>query len=156
PQTDRVAQGELVIDVDVLNVDSASFRQIEETAQDVGARVLEVVRERGKLHNPVTGSGGMLLGRVSKKSSQEGLERFGVAVGDGVATLVALTLTPLALRRIVRVNAAVHQVEVEGEAVLFPSGMLAKMPADLPERMALAALDVAGAAPQVERLVHGG
>jgi L-erythro-3,5-diaminohexanoate dehydrogenase len=156
PQTDRVAEGELVIDVDVLNVDSASFRQIEESAPDVGARVLEIVHERGKLHNPVTGSGGMLLGRVSKKSSKAALERYGVAVGDRVATLVSLTLTPLALRKIVRVNAAVHQVEVEGEAVLFPSGMLAKMPADLPERMALAALDVAGAAPQVERLVHGG
>src|SRR5262249_25516544 len=145
PQTDRVAEGELVIDVDVLNVDSASFRQIEESAPDVGARVLEIVHGRGKLHNPVTGSGGMLLGRVSKKSSKAGLERYGVAVGDRVATLVSLTLTPLSLQKIVRVNAAVHQVEVEGEAVLFPSGMLAKMPAGLPERMALAALDVAGA-----------
>ena len=156
PQTEKVGEGELVIDVDVLNVDSASFRQIEESAPDVGARVAEIVRERGKLHNPVTGSGGMLLGRVSKKSSPAALARFRVAAGDRVATLVSLTLTPLALRRIVRVVKEAHQVEVEGEAVLFPSGMLARMPQDIPERTALAALDVAGAAPQVDRMVRAG
>src|SRR5690242_6678802 len=112
PQTENVGEGELVIDVGILNVDSASFRQIEESAKDVGARVAEIVRERGKLHNPVTGSGGMLLGRVSKKSSKEGLARFGVAPGDRIATLVSLTLTPLSLRRIVRVVKEAHQVEV--------------------------------------------
>jgi L-erythro-3,5-diaminohexanoate dehydrogenase len=156
PQTENIADGELVIDVDVLNIDSASFRQIEESASDPGARVAEIVRERGKLHNPVTGSGGMLLGRVSKKSSNDGLKRFRVSPGDRVATLVSLTLTPLSLRKVVRVVKEAHQVEVEGEAVLFPSGMLARMPQDLPERMALAALDVAGAAPQVDRLVRAG
>src|SRR5262249_59400381 len=102
PQTDSVAEGELVIDVDVLNVDSASFRQIEESAPDVGARVLEIVRERGKLHNPVTGSGGMLLGRVSKKSSAEGLARYGVAVGGRGGALGSLPLKPPCPRRALR------------------------------------------------------
>jgi L-erythro-3,5-diaminohexanoate dehydrogenase len=45
---------------------------------------------------------------------------------------------------------------VEGTAYVFASAPLARMPADLPERLALAALDVAGAAPQVARLCHPG
>ncbi len=48
------------------------------------------------------------------------------------------------------------QLDIDGEAVLFASGAYAKMPSDLPDRLALAVLDVAGAAPQVARLVKPG
>ncbi|HJZ85832.1 MAG TPA: zinc-binding dehydrogenase [Polyangia bacterium] len=157
-QTQDILPGELCIDVDVLNVDSASFRQLEETCGGdpaaIGLRVADIVAGRGKLHNPVTGSGGMLLGRVSKKSGPRALARFQVAPGDRVSTLVSLTLTPLRIEQVVRVVKPAHQIEIVGEAVLFESGMLARMPVDLPERVALAALDVAGAAPQVARLVE--
>jgi L-erythro-3,5-diaminohexanoate dehydrogenase len=150
----RRSDGELLIDVDTLNVDSASFRQLE-LAGDVAAQIRDIVARRGKLQNPVTGSGGMLLGRVSSTGDELG-ERFGVAPGDRVATLVSLTLTPLSLDEIVAVRPAVHQVDVRGTAVLFPTGALAKVPADVPERVALALFDVAGAAPQVARLAAPG
>jgi L-erythro-3,5-diaminohexanoate dehydrogenase len=159
-QTDQIADGELVLEVELLNVDSASFRQIEESSGGdkarIAAEIREIVRARGKLQNPVTGSGGMLQGTVSRKSGKRALAHFGVGPGDRVATLVSLTLTPLSLREVLAVHPRTHQVEVAGEAVLFESGMLARMPSDLPERMALAALDVAGAAPQVTRLVQAG
>jgi L-erythro-3,5-diaminohexanoate dehydrogenase len=153
---------EIHLEVETLNVDSASMRQLTEAAGGDPARVAaaieEIVTERGKLHNPVTGSGGMLLGRVVYvgEDAQETARRAGVSVGDRVATLVSLTLTPLSLRRIVRVRLDAHQVDVEGTAVIFASGMLARMPDDLPERVALGALDVAGAAPQVLRLAQPG
>jgi L-erythro-3,5-diaminohexanoate dehydrogenase len=73
-----------------------------------------------------------------------------------VATLVSLSLTPLRIDRVTAVRPASAQMDVDGEAVLFASGAYAKLPADLPERLALAALDVAGAAPQVARLVKPG
>src|SRR5579859_2425656 len=60
---------EIHVDVETLNIDAASFRQLEtESGGDEGAiaeLVRQTVRERGKQHNPVTGSGGMLLGRVA-------------------------------------------------------------------------------------------
>ena len=153
---------EIHIAAETLNVDSASFRQIEEEqggdAERIGRRIVELVARHGKLQNPVTGSGGMLLGRVTwiGAAAAATAERCGVAVGDRVATLVSLTLTPLHLERVVRVRPEVHQVDVAGNAVLFTSGTLAKMPADLPERLALALFDVAGAAPQVARLAAPG
>lgn len=151
-------ENEVHIEVETLNVDSASMKQIEDEQggdpAKVAARIAEIVRARGKMQNPVTGSGGMLLGRVSWVGPAAG--HFGVAVGDRVATLVSLTLTPLTLRRIVKVDLHTHQVACEGTAILFASGMLAKMPADLPEPVALGALDVAGAAPQVLRLASAG
>src|SRR3954470_22742687 len=64
---------EILIDVDTLNIDSASFRQLLESAggdaQGVAARVQEIVASRGKQQNPVTGSGGMLLGTVARIGS---------------------------------------------------------------------------------------
>ncbi len=157
----RLFEGELLLAVETLNVDAASFRQMEEAAASgadldaaVAQAVQETVRARGKQHNPVTGSGGMLLGRVLQLAPGRPAEDL--RVGDRVATLVSLSLTPLRVDRVKAVRRASAQLDVEGEAVLFASGSYAKMPSDMADRLALALLDVAGAAPQVARLVKPG
>jgi L-erythro-3,5-diaminohexanoate dehydrogenase len=144
---------EIVVEVSTLNIDAASFRQMEEEAGDpqgVGPIVLRTIGHRGKQHNPVTGSGGMLLGRVSWVGEAV-TER--AAVGDRIATLASLSLTPLHVEKVLAVRAASAQVDVEGTAFIFATAPFAKLPKDLNERLALAVLDVAGAAPQVARLV---
>ncbi|HEX8954562.1 MAG TPA: zinc-binding dehydrogenase, partial [Polyangia bacterium] len=122
---------------------------------DVGERVRATVRERGKQHNRVTGSGGMLLGRVAQlaEGRPAGEE---IAVGDRIASLISLSLTPLRVDEVRAIRAPSAQLDVVGEAVLFASSPYAKMPADFPDRVALAALDVAGAAPQVSRMTKPG
>jgi L-erythro-3,5-diaminohexanoate dehydrogenase len=160
----RIFAGEMLVSVETLNVDAASFRQMEEAAgaagaavddvaQDVAHIVVRTVSERGKQHNPVTGSGGMLLGRVLQVG---GTRRDGLQPGDRIASLVSLSLTPLRIDNVTGVRSASAQIDIEGEAVLFESGAAARLPVDLPERVALAALDVAGAAPQVARIVSAG
>ncbi len=168
----RIFDGEILLEVGTLNIDAASFAQIEEEAlgggrlspaADGGDRaiedaiahiVLRTVTERGKQHNPVTGSGGMLVGRVLQVGP--GREGQPLEPGDRVATLASLTLTPLRIDRVTDVRRATAQLDVDGEAVLFASAPFAKLPEDIPERLALAVLDVAGAAPQVARLVRPG
>ncbi len=169
----RLFAGEVLLAVETLNVDAASFTQMAESAQErVGASdanadgldeeiahmATRIVTERGKLHNPVTGSGGMLLGRVIQVVEGCGGEpsSSSVSPGDRVATLVSLSLTPLRIDSVRAVRRASAQIDVTGEAVVFASGAVAEIPADLPDRVALAALDVAGAAPQVARLVKPG
>ena len=147
----------MLLAVETLNVDAASFRQMEEGGfgdPGVVKAVVETVRARGKQHNPVTGSGGMLLGRVAQLAPGRPTED--VKVGDRVATLVSLSLTPLRIDGVTAVRRASAQLDVAGEAVLFASGAYAKLPSDMKERLALAVLDVAGAAPQVARLVKPG
>jgi L-erythro-3,5-diaminohexanoate dehydrogenase len=158
---DTLYDDELLLEVERLNIDSASFVQMEGQG-DVTRQILETVRTRGKQHNPVTGSGGMLLGRVARvgpalaEPGPSGLPSplASLKVRDRVATLVSLTLTPLRIDRIVSVDPKRHQIVCAGQAVLFASGMAAKMPADFPESVALAAFDVAGAAPQVARMIE--
>jgi L-erythro-3,5-diaminohexanoate dehydrogenase len=156
---DEIYDNEILLDVIRLNIDSASFYQIcEEYGRDekaIAKRVKALVDERGKHHNPVTGSGGMLIGRVDKIGSK--LEsKINLKPGDKVATLVSLSLTPLRVDEVKKVYLDVDQVEIKGKAILFESGVYAKLPDDMTENLALSILDVAGAPPQAERLVNEG
>lgn len=151
-----LAEEEMLIDVDYLNVDSASWRQIRDSSGNdprlMGKTLLEIVAERGKLQNPVTGSGGMLVGTVLEL----GPHRKEPQVGTRVATLVSLTLTPLQLDEIVQLDPSSEQVKVRGKAILFGSGIYAEVPGDLDERTVLSVLDVCGAPAWASRLVKPG
>jgi L-erythro-3,5-diaminohexanoate dehydrogenase len=150
---------EILCDVDVLNVDSASFTQIKDVAggdpEKIAATILETVAKRGKQHNPVTGSGGMFIGRV-KAIGPAAAETSGLKPGDRIASLVSLSLTPLVVDEIKAVHTDRDQVEIKGQAILFQSGIWAKLPDDMSDKVALAALDVAGAAAQTAKLVKPG
>ena len=150
---------ELSIDVEHLNIDAASFRQLSQECEGVPAkiatRVREIVAARGKMQNPVTGSGGMLIGRVAEVGAAHPA-RGELKQGDRIATLVSLTLTPLILDEIRAVHPQAERLDVRGRAVLFASGLWAPMPEDLPDAVALAVLDVCGAPAWVARLARRG
>lgn len=150
---------ELLLDVDTLNIDSASFSQIsgqaEGAADRIAAAMLEIVAERGKHHNPVTGSGGMFIGRVRDVGPKHP-DSTVLRPGSPIVSLVSLTLTPLQIDAIHAVHRDTAQVDVTGQAVLFASGIYAVLPDDLPAKVALAALDVAGAPAQTAKLVKPG
>jgi L-erythro-3,5-diaminohexanoate dehydrogenase len=154
-----VREGELLVDVEQLNIDAASFRQIEKQengdVEGIKAHIREIVQTRGKMHNPVTGSGGMLLGRVREIGKGHPAEGQ-LQPGDRIATLVSLTLTPLRLESIDAVHKEIERVDVTGHAILFASGLYARIPADMDESLALAALDVCGAPALTKRLVQPG
>ena len=76
--------------------------------------------------------------------------------GDKIATLVSLSLTPLRIDKIKDIRSDIDQVDIDGKAILFESGIYAKIPADMPENLALSALDVAGAPAQTAKLVKPG
>jgi L-erythro-3,5-diaminohexanoate dehydrogenase len=82
--------------------------------------------------------------------------KIDLKVGDKIATLVSLSLTPLRIDKIKAIRKEVDQVDIEGKAILFESGIYAKIPNDMPEKLALSALDVAGAPAQTAKLVKPG
>jgi L-erythro-3,5-diaminohexanoate dehydrogenase len=145
------------IRVERLNLDAASFRQLE-AAHDgdgaaVRAAVLDIVRTRGKMQNPVTGSGGMLIGVVEEVGPEASL---GLAVGDRVATLVSLSLTPLVIEDdLARWDGRSEQVPADGYAVLFGRSIAARLPDDLAPELALMVMDVCGAPALTARVVEG-
>ena len=90
-----IGADEVRIRVDRLNLDAASYRQLRGAysadPDKIRRAVLEIITTRGKMQNPVTGSGGMLTGTVEEAGPESPL---GIKPGQRVATLVSLTLTP--------------------------------------------------------------
>jgi L-erythro-3,5-diaminohexanoate dehydrogenase len=150
---------EMLLDVETLNIDAASFHQLKDAAKGdadaVAKAVQAIVATRGKMHNPVTNSGGMLIGKV-KAIGPKYKGPVHAHVGDRVATLVSLTLTPLSIRAVKKVHLDKDQLDIEGDAILFDSGIGARLDGTLPDRLALAVLDVCGAPAQMARMVRPG
>ena len=149
---------EIICDVISLNIDSASFTQIKEACDSDSERikemVMDIVAKRGKMQNPVTGSGGMFIGTVAYIGDD--LHDRDLKVGDKIASLVSLSLTPLKIESIEKVHPEIDRLDVTAKAVLFESGIYAKLPDDMSNELALAALDVAGAPAQTAKLVKPG
>ena len=151
---------EVRVRVERLNLDAASFRQLERKHTTYGetdgaavrAEVLDIVATRGKMQNPVTGSGGMLVGTVEEVGPESPL---GLEVGDRVATLVSLTLTPLVIEDgLARWDGASEQVPCDGYAVLFGRSIAAVIPDDLDPALSLSVMDVCGAPALTARVVE--
>lgn len=166
---DEIFDNEILIDVQTLNIDSASFTDIHNYAKEqagAGAseeKIMEEVKKemllnvelQGKHRNRRTGSGGMLLGKVEKiGDALKG--KIDLKEGDRIATLVSLSLTPLRIDEILEIRPEIDQVDIKGKAILFESGIYAKIPTDMPEKLALSALDVAGAPAQTAKLCQYG
>ncbi len=152
---------EVRVRVERLNLDAASYRQLHDKhagdGDAVRAEVLGIVRARGKVHNPVTGSGGMLVGVIDEVGPRSplGLPPLGLRPGDRVATLVSLTLTPLRITDGLRHwDGRSEQVPAHGHAILFGRSVAAVLPDDLPSSLALAVLDVCGAPALTSRVVR--
>ncbi|KRF32349.1 hypothetical protein [Nocardioides sp. Soil805] len=145
---------EVRIRVERLNLDAASFRQLERTHDDgdgVRRAVLDIVATRGKMQNPETGSGGMLVGTVEEVGPDSPL---GLAVGDRVATLVSLTLTPLVIEDgLAAWDGTSEQVPCDGYAILFGRSIAAVLPDDLAPELSLSVMDVCGAPALTKRVV---
>jgi L-erythro-3,5-diaminohexanoate dehydrogenase len=153
-----IAADEVRVGVDRLNLDAASYRQIRETyagdPDKIRAAVGEIIAARGKMQNPVTGSGGMLTGTVEEVGPASPL---GLRPGQRIATLVSLTLTPLAISDgLCRWDGQSEQVPCAGHAILFARSIAAVLPDDLPVPLALAVMDVCGAPALTRRVVGAG
>lgn len=150
-----VGPDEVAIRVERLNIDAASFTQIHDKHSGdpdaIRAEVLDIISTRGKMHNPVTGSGGMLIGTVEEVGPESPL---GLAVGDKVATLVSLTLTPLRIDDELKAwDGQEEQIPTTGRAILFGRSIAAKLPDDMSPEEALAVMDVCGAPALTSRWV---
>jgi L-erythro-3,5-diaminohexanoate dehydrogenase len=152
-----LAPDEVRVRVELLNLDAASFRQLTTKhggdGNAVRSEVLEIVNARGKMQNPVTGSGGMLVGVVDEVGPASTL---GLHAGERVATLVSLSLTPLRISDgLARWDGRSERVPAEGTAILFGRSIAARIPDDLPSELSMAVMDVCGAPALTARVVGG-
>jgi len=138
---------EVLIEVITININSSSFRQIcteyENDIVKIKEMVLKIVELRGKLHNPITNTGGILFGKVKKIGTKyENLSN--IKEGDYVIPLTSLSMIPLKIYKINHIDIKSSQLQVEGEAILFSSNILVKMEIDIKVEHLLTLMDEAG------------
>ena len=122
--TSSIYSNEILIDVEFLQIDSANFHQLRQahaSSESLKQAIAAIISERGKMQNPVTGSGGMLLGKVAAVGSD--YPDRSLKVGLKIATLVSLTATPLSLKEIHDIDLKRERVKISGTAVLFEKSL---------------------------------
>lgn len=147
-----ICTNEILIDVIALQPTATAFGRLKKECggdlEKIGAAILQIVEDRGKFQDPVSKSGGILIGRI-KEIGSDLQGKVSAQVGDKIATLVSLSLTPLKIHEITHIDPDTEQVWCRGEAVLFESGIFTRLPEDLGDQLSLALMDVAGAPAQV-------
>ncbi|MCG8636478.1 MAG: sigma 54-interacting transcriptional regulator [Desulfobacterales bacterium] len=153
---------EMLVDVEIINVNSTSFSQIYNGVNGnpagIEKRIMDIIRARGKLQNPITGTGGILYGRVLR-IGRDYPNPHGLVPGDELITLASLSLTPLVIHSIEKMDIHSGQLTVKGLAVLFARMPLVKVAGacrNYSLELLISIMDEAGAPYQTWKLAEPG
>ena len=156
-----MSDDEGLVEVTEILLDSTSMQHYRKmsntmtgTSSELQTIIENVIRTRGKCHNPYTNSGGVLIGHMKKKGSgfDKGTNR-NVAIGDLVSPPASVSAIPLSIKHITNIEG--NRVFVKGGiAVVFSCMELVSIPSDLGKDLALVAIDISSLVPQVRRTMH--
>jgi len=152
---------ELLLDVDYLMLDATSMRQIRESSfgdqSKVERQIWSIVDQRGKMHNPITNSGGVLVGRIREIGSQF----FSVhskppgvgSIGEVIIPVASLSTLPLEITKIKSISG--DRVSIEGRAIMFACMRISPIPRGFSPELTLTCVDISSLVPQAKRCLEG-
>lgn len=143
----ELREGEIRIALERVHVEGTSFRQIcQEAGNDeerIKEKINDIVIRRGKLHNPITDTGGLLCGVIEEiDRSYENTRGF--KPGDKVICNASLAGLPMYIDRITNIDKVYSQFDAEGYAICLPGMPLIKRPDDIPVDLLLFAFNESG------------
>ncbi|MCI7144837.1 MAG: sigma 54-interacting transcriptional regulator [Clostridiales bacterium] len=143
----ELRKGEMRVSLRRIHIEGTSFKQIcHEAANDeelIREKIMDIVIKRGKLHNPVTDTGGLLYGVVEEIGTGYDNEK-GFKVGDEVVCNASLAGTPLCINRITAIDKCYPQIEAEGYAIMLPGVPVVRKPEGIPADLLLFSLNESG------------
>jgi L-erythro-3,5-diaminohexanoate dehydrogenase len=149
---------EVELAAEMLAIDATSFADIRRRSGSepdaMAALIAGIVSEHGKLQNPVTGSGGVVLGRVTAVG--EAHPMTDLAPGELVVPLASLIAVPLELDAVGPVDPGSALVPVRGRAVVTGEMLCGRVASDLGPEVSLRAFDVYPAASYARELASPG
>lgn len=152
----EIRSTEMRIAVKKIHIESTSFKQIcMMSAMQEGRikkNIMDIVEKRGKLHNPVTDTGGLLYGVVEEIGSDYPNEK-NLKVGEEILCNTSLASVPLHLENILSIDNAYTQADVCGYAVVFGDMPVVRKPEGLPLNLLLFVLDESGTIYTVSKTV---
>ena len=143
----EIYPNEIRISVRKLHIERTSFKQIcieaNNNPQKIKDRIMDIVIRRGKLHNPITDTGGVLYGVVEEIGPKYNNKK-GLKVGDEIICNASLAAIPLYISHITKIDMAYTQVDATGYAILFEEFPVVKPPEGIPVNLLLFAYDGSG------------
>lgn len=131
----KINADEVRVAIKKIHVEASSFRQIylESNGNDEVFKhiVLDIVSRRGKLHNPVTDTGGLVYGVIEEIGSEYTNAR-NLKVGDEVICNASLTSMPMYIEKINDIDFGYNQIFAEGHVIVYNNISLVEKPKDVP------------------------
>lgn len=147
---------ELRVSIKRIHLEGTGFKQICTESNDdekkIKQNIIDMVIRRGKLHNPVTDTGGLVMGTVEEIGS--GYDNVqGLKEGDLVICNASAASLPMYIEEITSINRAFNQVEAKGYVIVHSMIPVVKAPEDLPLDMLMFAFDQSGTLFRLRSLV---
>ncbi len=143
----KVGNGEARIKLERINVEWDSFQQIANSCSfddaKVKLKIMDIVEKRGKMHNPFTGTGGILMGTVDE-ISPDLKKTAALSEGDKIYSLTSLCGVPMKIDKILDIDYNYGQVMCEGHAILFDASPAHKWDDSVSADYTLHAINEAG------------
>lgn len=144
--------------VEVLAIDATSYAQIRRAAggdpEAMASAIAVIVNDCGKLQNPATDSGGVVLGRVTALG--EAHHATTLEAGELVVPLASLIAIPMQLEGVGPVDPASPLVPARGRAVVTGGMLCGRIDPELGPTVSLTAFDVYPVASYARELAAAG
>ena len=149
---------EMRVSLRSVHLEGANFKQICYEANFNSDRIkqgiIDIVIRRGKLHNPITDTGGLLYG-VVEAIGDEYENKEGLKVGDEVIVNASIASFPMYIENISEIDRAYNQVVAAGYAILRSGIPIIKVNEEIPVKQLLFALDESGTLFKLSKLLAG-
>ena len=151
-----LGRGEIRVRLEMLHIEWDNFCQICShcgyDATRIRARIMQIIQQRGKLHNPYTGSGGLFMGIIEEIGPDT--DAGGFQVGDRVFSLSSLTGVAMHLEQIDSIDFNYGQLACQGYVVCFEATSMARYTGSVSPKYLLSAVDEEGNFLGVRRMIQ--
>lgn len=147
---------ELRVSIKRIHLEGTGFKQIctevNDNEKKIKQQIIDIVIRRGKLHNPVTDTGGLVMGVIEEIGSEYHNPQ-GLKVGDKIICNVSVASVPMYIEDIISLNKAFNQVEATGYAIVHDLIPLVKIPEELPLDLMMFTFDQSGTLYRLHQLI---
>ena len=154
----NIYPNELRISVRRIHLEGTSFKQIctesNYNEEKIKQKIIDIIIRRGKLHNPVTDTGGLAFGTV-EEIGEEFYNPQTLKVGDTIICNASLASVPIQIENILAIDHVFNQIDASGYAILHDHVPIIKIEEDMPVNLLLYTLDESGTLYRLSQLAEG-
>ncbi len=154
----EIYPNEIRVAIKRIHLEGTGFKQLcteaNNNEEKIKQKIIDIAIRRGKLHNPVTDTGGLVCGEIEEIGTGYANEQ-GLKPGDMVIFNASLTSIPLYIEKIKEIDYTYNQVTAEGYAVAHDKIQVIKVDEQVPTELLLFALDQSGTLYRLSELAQG-